>query len=178
MLFLYAHHYVLICIVHTPGLQVSADTIRNTSITLQWRTPNTPPGVTYTYYNISYTAVISFNTKKGDTVTYPVRKVMSATGSSYTVGPLNPSTTYTFTVTAYTTRNSTGPSDTITQRTDKGRTGSLFLVDHDNVCYVILNVENPSFMQIHFTEIDDCDIWQKVMCGAYNMSEGVTLLLI
>jgi len=117
-------YYYFIITCYALGLQVFANDVRNTSVTLQWRTSNT---LEVTYYNISYSAVISFKTERGDTVTYPVKKFMSATGSSSTIGPLNPSTTYTFTVTAY-TRNGPGPSATITQRTDKGRIGNLIYI--------------------------------------------------
>jgi len=111
-------------ILATPVLKASTAAVQNTSITLRWRTSNTPEII---YYNISYTAVISLRTERGDTVTYPVKKVMSATGSSYTFRLLNPSTTYTFTVTAY-TKNGPGPSDTVIQSTDEGRTGNLLWI--------------------------------------------------
>ena len=111
-------------IVATPVLEVSTATVQNTSITLRWRTSNTPEII---YYNISYTAVISFKTERGDTVTYPVKKVMRVPGSPYTFRLLNPLTTYTFTVTAY-TKNGPGPSDTVIQSTAEGRTGNLLWI--------------------------------------------------
>jgi len=108
-------------IIATPVLEVFTNTVTNTSITLRWVTSNTPGII---YYNISYTAVISFNTEKGEIVTYPVRKVVNTTATSFSFEPLNPSTKYTFTVTAY-TNNGPGPSYIITESTTKGRTGNL-----------------------------------------------------
>jgi len=36
-------------------------------------------------------------------------------------------------------------------------------VIHDDAFYVILNVENPSFMQVRLTNIDNCDMWREVI---------------
>ena len=87
-------------------------------------------------------------------------KEITTTDTSYMFTLLTPSTDYTFTVTSYTKDGESSSSIIISQTTLEGKRGNVRMGVN---CFNYLKVvENPSFVELHFSTIQECSKWNKV----------------